>query len=112
MLTRNEILGRKLGRETVELPSGGEVVVRGLTRNEAIALQELEGLVARDNYLIATGLVDPAMSVDDVAVWAESGAAGDMVAISERISHLSGMMPGSGKEATKSVPGSGRRARR
>jgi hypothetical protein len=111
-LTREQILGRKLGRETVTLSDGGEVVVRGLNRNEAIVLQqEREGIAGRDNYLIATGLVDPVMSEEDVAAWAESGAAGDLVDVSRAINRLSGLAAASGKEATKSFPGRRRAGR-
>lgn len=98
MLTREEILARATGGEVVTLPSGGQVKIRGLSRNEAIGVQEREGAAARDNYVVATGLVDPAMSEDDVAAWGElPGGAGDLVEISREISRLSGMSEGAGK---------------
>jgi hypothetical protein len=103
-LTRDEILGRKLGCKTITLPSGGEVVVRGLTRNEALGIQSREGMQARDNYVIAAGLVvDPPLTEAEVADWSDAATAGDLMAISEAISELSGMTPSSAKGATKSV---------
>lgn len=98
MLTREEILAKATGGEVVNLPSGGQVKVRGLSRNEAAGVRDRDGLQARDNYLIATGMVDPRMSEDDVAAWgAIEGQAGDLVAVSEAITRLSGMVEGAGK---------------
>lgn len=108
MLTRDEILARRgMGGGTpFTLPDGSEVKVRGLSKDEAMATRDREGINAQDNYVISTGLVDPAMSEEDVAVWATiEGEAGNLHALSERISQLSGMNPGAGKEATKSPAG-------
>jgi hypothetical protein len=104
MLTREEILARKTGQEVITLPGGGQVKVRGLTRDEALAVRDRDTVGAKDNFVIATGLVDPALTEDDVAAWAATGDVGDMTTISEAISRLSGMMPGQAKDATKSVP--------
>jgi hypothetical protein len=101
-LTREQILNRKLGRETVELPGGGSVLVRGLTRKEAIAVQEQKTTEDRDNVMISCGMVQPTMSVDDVQAWADTDAAGTMNVVSEAIARLSGMLEDSGKEAYKS----------
>lgn len=98
MLTRDEILARATGGEVVNLPSGGQVKVRGLSRDEAIGVQDREGTAARDNYVIATGLVEPALTEADVAAWgALEGGAGDLVELSKVISRLSGMGEGAGK---------------
>jgi hypothetical protein len=98
MLTREEILAKATGGEVVTLPSGGQVKVRGLSRDEAVELQTREGTAARDNFLIATGMTDPRMTEDDVAAWGKiEGAAGDTVAVSETITRLSGMVEGAGK---------------
>jgi hypothetical protein len=101
-LTREQILARKTGRGTVTFADGGQVHIRALTRNEALAVRELDTVAEQDNLIISTGLVDPEMSVEDVAAWAASDAAGDLAAVSEGIAVISGMTPKSGKEATKS----------
>lgn len=103
MLTRDQILARKTGRGTVTLSDGGTVAIRALTRDEALAVRDLPSVADQDNFIIATGLVNPAMSVDDVAAWAANDAAGDLAAVSEGIAELSGMTAKSGKAATKSA---------
>lgn len=102
VLTREQILARKTGRGTVTLSDGGQVHIRALTRNEALAVRDLETVAEQDNFIISTGMTDPKLSVDDVATWAENDAAGDLAAVSEGIAVISGMSTRSGKEATKS----------
>lgn len=97
MLTREEILAKAVDQEVVTLPSGGQVKVRGLTRDEALEVQEAEGTAARDNVTIARGLVEPTLTVDEVAAWAQSAPAADSIEISRAIARLSGMTEGAGK---------------
>lgn len=102
-LTREQILARKLGREVVELPDeSGSVTVRGISRDEAIEMQEIEGTAARDTFVIATCLVEPKMSIEDVEAWAASDDAGTLKTVSEAIATLSRMTPAAQKEITKS----------
>lgn len=101
-LTREQILARKTGRGTVTLPSDGATVhIRALTRDEALTVQGIDDLGQADTYVIATGMTDPALSLDDVAAWASADSAGDLAAVSEGIAELSGMTAGAGKAATK-----------
>lgn len=96
-LTRAQILARKTGRDVATLPDGTTVAVRALTRNEVLQSQELGTLIDRDNFIVATGMTDPKLSVEDVAAWAEAADAGDLVAVSDRIAELSGLKEGAGK---------------
>jgi hypothetical protein len=97
-LTREQILARKVaGRTEVYPVDDGEVVIRGLTRNEALAVREADTLADKDNLLISLGLVDPVLSPEDVAAWAENDEAGVLAGISTRIGELSGMGEGAGK---------------
>lgn len=102
-LTRDHLAGggRARGTETVELEDG-DVVVRALIRDEAIEVQNLEDLSARDNLIIALGMVDPVMTVEDVVAWAATAPAGEISTVSTRIAVISGMMEDSGKAAYKS----------
>lgn len=104
MLTRDEILARKTGHGKAILPDGSTVGIRALTRNEIIEMQELKELADKDNFIIATGMTDPVMTMADVAAWADAGDAGDLVAVSDAISNLSGLGKGAGKSG---VPGVG-----
>lgn len=110
-LTRDQILARKAGHEQVPLGTGF-VVVRGMTRKEAHRSRECDGEEEAEIFGVATCLVDPKMSIEDVRAWFEGDASGEVQPIVERILQLSGMMEGQGKEATKSVRGRGSRAHR
>lgn len=103
LLTRDQILGKRTGRGHATLPSGGAVAVRGLTRDEVVIMQEMSGVAAADNYMIATGLTNPTMSVEDVAEWASHADAGDLVAVAERIAELSGLKKGADKSVVPKV---------
>lgn len=103
-LTREEILARKVaGRtEVFDLGDGGEVVIRGLTRNEALAVRGCESTGDMDSMMISFGLVDPVMSPEDVDTWGSADDAGTMIRLSNRISELSGMVEGAGKSGVPS----------
>lgn len=96
-LTREQILGRKLGRDTVEIDDGETVEVRGLYRRESIAAGEIDDKTERDAFIIATGMIDPVMTVDEVLQWGQNDAAGVLEKVSLRIGVLSGMVEGAGK---------------
>lgn len=105
LLSRDEILGRRTGRGFATLPGGGRVAVRGLTRDEVVIMQGMSGVAEADNYMLATGLTSPKMSVADVAEWASNGDAGDLVAVAERIAELSGLKKGADKSVVSQVRG-------
>ncbi|RQW83555.1 hypothetical protein [Micromonospora globispora] len=103
-LTRAQILARKTGKGTATLPDGSTVAIRALTRDEVLESQEKSSSTAeRDNFIVATGMTDPQLSVEDVAAWAASDDAGALVAVSDAIAELSGLKPAANKEATKST---------
>lgn len=111
MLTREEILARRdqVHREPYDLSDGsGTVTIRGLTRNEAIKVRDAGSLSKGEDLLVSLGLVEPAMTPEDVAAWGE--AEGQFIVItdlSEAIGVLSGMREGAGKSG---VPRSGKRS--
>lgn len=97
-LTREQLLARKVsGAVPLDLPDSGTVMVRGLTRAEALAMQELATVEERDDYIIHKGLVEPALELEDVQAWTKTASAGDTTAISMKVAELSGMSEGAGK---------------
>ena len=98
-LTREQILARKTAGKTESFMWEGEevAIIRGLTRNEALTAREFGTVIEQDNYLISKGMVEPEMSVDDVAAWADQDTAGLLSAISSRIGEISRMSEGAGK---------------
>lgn len=111
VLTREQILARKVAGkvETVEL-DGGDVLVRGLTRGEASACGKLDDQDELEALALHLGLVDPALSLEDVRAWRDKDASGEIQNVVDKIQFMSGTAPGQGKDATKSVP-RGRRGR-
>lgn len=111
MLTREEILARTKGQHVVDLPGGGQVTVRALSRDEVLASQDefADDPAGRDSYIVATALVEPALSFDDVQQWGANGAAGDLVAITEAVAEISGLKQGAQKSR---VPADRKRRRR
>lgn len=106
-LTRAEILARKIHGKTEPFElDGGEVLIRGLTHSEALEVRDQDTTLLRMCVMISRGIVNPAMSVDDVRAWSDADEAGVLTRLSERISELSGMSEGAGKSR---VPGTRRR---
>lgn len=111
VLSREQILARKVAGHTETVPLGdGEVVVRGLSRREASECGKLDDQDEVEALALHFGLVDPALSVDDVRTWREQDESGELQKVVDKIQSLSGSAPGQGKDATKSVSGR-RRAR-
>lgn len=97
-LTRAQILARKTGRGVATLPDGSTVAVRAMTRDEVLEMQSFgDDLAGRDNFIVATAMTDPKLSIEDVAAWAAAGAAGDIVAVTDEVAALSGLKQGAGK---------------
>ena len=97
-LTREQILARKTAGHTEPYKiDDDEVIIRGLTRNEALRVQKTEDLEDKDNLMISLGLVDPVMTPDDVAAWGAADVAGTLVQLGNAISRLSRMVEGAGK---------------
>jgi hypothetical protein len=103
-LTREQLLARKIGHEVVDLGDGSTVKVRGLNRDQAHTMQQLDTSRDRDLFMIAEGMIEPKMNEEDVAAWFAGDETGAIERVSKAIVRLSGMADGQGKDATKSVP--------
>lgn len=111
LLTREQILARKVAGKTevVTLPDGDEVEVRGITRGEAAEIGKIDHETVEnpdkeaEMMALAFGLVNPALSLEDVREWYAGEQSGAIQMISDKIRELSGQAQGQGKEATKSV---------
>ena len=103
-LNKAALLKATLPEAVVSLPSAaGEVRVRGLSRSDAIRVSVQKSPEDQEATLVALGMVEPTLTVDDVREWQRVAPAGDLQAVSERIGELSGMTETSGKEAYKSA---------
>ncbi len=93
----------------VKLAKDVTVTVRALTRGEVRTAVEQGGGDAHltENAFVVAALIDPVMTLDEVAQWLAHAPAGDSVAVSEAIAELSGMTI----DAQKSrLPRNGRRS--
>lgn len=91
----------------VELPGVGfSVTVRGLTRAEALRVVG-KPLAADESErrLIATAMVDPVMTEDDVRQWQRRAPAGELQPIEVAIRELSGLVDGAVREQVAAFPG-------
>lgn len=105
--TRDHLRRPQVGNGTVTLPDGWEIVIRPLSRKKALMVheaQERSGMAASEALLLHLGMVEPAMTQEEVLEWMDDdGAAGDIQAVSRAIGVISGMVSDSGKEAYKSA---------
>ncbi len=85
---------RVLPHDTVEVPELGEFEVRGLSRAEVVHMQTLEDMDAMEVALMSAGMVDPALTPDEVRAWRASSASEDVRPVSDRILELSGIGEG------------------
>lgn len=93
-------------RHPVELEGIGTVYVRPLSSGEVYAINKaFDGNVSEiTTHSIATAMVDPVMSVDEVRAWRAGAPAGEVEQVGDAIRDLSGLNPGARKERLKSVP--------
>jgi len=110
-LDKAALLKRKRSDRTEPVDLGeGTVTVRGLSRGEINRARAAAGKANRDNqvetldnHFIAAGLVDPEMTVAEVAEWLENAPAGDSVAVLSTIQELSGLAEGAQKSGNAGV---------
>jgi hypothetical protein len=76
----------------ITLPSGATVVVRGLTRAQALGVdgEEMDALEV-ERRLLAMALADPTMTEDEVGEWQSVVAAGELAPVVDAVLELSGM---------------------
>lgn len=89
----------RLPEADVDIPGVGTVRVRGLSRAEAMLLHSLKGPEAIERKILALGLVDPILTEAEVGKWQRASIAGELGPVATKISELSGLNPGSDKQA-------------
>lgn len=103
-MDKSLLLKPRLPESEVDVPDVGIVRVRGLSRLEAIEAtkrQESGGTEALYRYLLQTGMVDPALTADDVEAWMAAATTDQIDPVAVEIGVLSGVMPESAKEAVR-----------
>ena len=95
------LLKPRVPEGTVDLEIG-TVRVRGLSRGEVFMTQQAKGVEASERKIVAIGMVDPEMTEDEVRQWQRSSPAGEMEAVVDKISELSGLNKSAEKRAMAS----------
>ncbi|MBL8926318.1 MAG: hypothetical protein JNM77_08765 [Pseudonocardia sp.] len=97
--TVDDLLGQAFGVEDVPLPGGGLVKVRPLSRAEALKVEASDAADVMEQRLVAAALVEPKLTEAQVAKWQEVSPAGQIQAVVEAITRISGMDQNAGKQA-------------
>ena len=101
-LDKKALLTPRLGEDDYEIPGVGVVRIRGLSRAQVIALRKIDDLAESDAQMVAWGLVEPALTVDEAKAWQASSGPAEIEGLTVAIGNLSGQ----GVKADKSgVPG-------
>lgn len=109
MIDKEAFLKPSVAEEVVTLPGKGDVLVRGLTRLEAVSLQKVkDDPAALECLIVRLGLVQPSLTEEEVKAWYASDVAGHTDLIVSAVERLSGLSEGAPKS---DVPGPGKRPR-
>jgi len=90
--------------DDVPLPSrGGSVRVRGLSRDEALAVRGIKHEATAERVILSYAMVDPPMTQEEVGRWQKASIAGEMEDVTDKVSELSGLSDGAAKEVVKEL---------
>jgi hypothetical protein len=102
---KETFLKARLPEREVDLEGVGTVRVRSLSRAEAGRLPQMaEDPDAAEVFILATGLVDPSLSEDEVRTWLANATAGEVETVTEAILALSGLLGDAVGEARRRFP--------
>jgi hypothetical protein len=106
VIDRDALLKARLPERTLDIDGVGTIRVRALSRAEALEVRACgEDLAGMEQKILTFGLVDPALSPDDVANWYRAAPAGEIEPITNAIVAMSGLADDAAKEAYKSFRG-------
>lgn len=92
------LLKPRLPEDEVDVPGIGTIRVRGLSRAEAITVKGHQGTDKFEQMVLVFGVVDPALSEDEVSGWLQAASFDELDPVLTKIGQLSGLMDDSAKE--------------
>jgi hypothetical protein len=104
--TLESLLESSLTEQDHELSTGARVRIRALSRAEVLRIQTIgkDKALELERHTVAAGLVEPRMTVEQVAAWQSADRAGGEIGrLMEAIRDLSGLGPGAAKSGVQSV---------
>lgn len=104
MIDRETFLKPRLGETVVELDGVGQVRVRALSRTECLRIRDLkDDQAAMERAIIALGLIEPALTDEDVAAWHEQAVPGEVDTLLTAIQSLSALGEGAAKSGVPAI---------
>lgn len=88
----------RLPEGEVDAPGLGTVRVRGLSRAEVLESRTGNTLTT-ERRMLAFGMLDPALTEDEVKRWQEAALPAEIESVSRRIAELSGLLEASPRAA-------------
>jgi hypothetical protein len=102
-MDKASFLESRLPTREVDLDGVGTVLVRALSRGEALSCKGLD-VEELEQKVLAMGMVDPALAAGEVAVWYRNALTDEIKRVLDAIWDLSGLGEGAAKATYKSVP--------
>lgn len=88
------LLRPHLAEQDVEIPGGGIVRVRALSRAEVFRFQGVTDAGLLDSGMLAAAMVDPVLTPEEVDQWRASAPNGEIDVVTDAILALSGLREG------------------
>lgn len=101
-LTKEQLTTPRLREQEVPIEGLGTIRIRSLSRKEVLGLKQFDGSEF-EQRLVSLGMVEPAMTPEDVDAWQAASLSDELEQVTREISRVSGMAKGAAKEAYKSV---------
>lgn len=97
----DDLLGQDVLYETVKIEGMGSVELKGLTRDEAHKVVDIDDVRKREISMVTWGMSKPNMTYQQVEKWFRSAPAGQLQMVTEVISRLSGLDDDAEREAVQ-----------
>lgn len=88
--------------EEYEIEGVGTIKFRALSRMEIIESGKIDDHAEQERFILSKAMIDPQMSVDDVAAWQKASPGYEINYLAVAINRLSGLKKGAAKS---DVPG-------
>lgn len=105
MIDKGLLLAARLPRRQITIAGVGDITIRALSRQEMLDLGADKGQspMVFERRELALALVDPKLTVDEVAEWQQTSPVGEIQEVMQAINELSGIGEDALKEAYKSL---------
>lgn len=101
MIDKETLLKPRLAEREVDIPGLGSVRVRAMSRAEALGMRNLPpgDVVAAERYMLRHGLVEPALTPEEIEQWQEISPGKELDYVVDAIAELSGVKEDAPRQA-------------